>query len=91
MTEELRTLVIYDIEDDPDPPKDLETCSTTGGADSVQRVPRDLEPQQREELFLELSSLLDDNPGRFWSSPSVTTTKGASSKENEKPAEPEVL
>ena len=43
--EELRTLVIYDIEDDRIRLKISETCLDYGlGTDSIQRVSRDLEP-----------------------------------------------
>jgi CRISPR-associated protein Cas2 len=93
MTEELRTLVIYDIEDDRIRLKISETCLDYG----LVRIQFSaflgtLNRNKREELFLKLSSLLDDNPGKILLQPICDKdVKGVLLKENEKPAEPEVL
>jgi CRISPR-associated protein Cas2 len=64
--EELRTLVIYDIEDDRIRLRISETCLDYG----LVRIQFSaflgtLNRNKREELFLKLSSLLDDNPGKI--------------------------
>jgi len=91
--EELRTLVIYDIEDDRIRLKISETCLDYG----LVRIQFSaflgtLNRNKREELFLKLSSLLADNPGKILLQPICDKdVKGILLKENEKPAEPEVL
>ena len=64
--EELRTLVIYDIEDDRIRSRISETCLDYG----LTRIQFSaflgtLNRNKREELFLRLTSILDDNPGKI--------------------------
>lgn len=91
--EELRTLVIYDIEDDKIRLKISETCLDYG----LVRIQYSaflgaLNKNKREELFLRLSSVLDDNPGKIFLQPICgKDVKDVLIKENEKPQEAEVL
>jgi len=68
--EELRTLVIYDIENDKIRLKISETCLDYGLA----RIQYSaflgiLNRNMREELFLRLTSILDDNAGKIMLQP----------------------
>jgi CRISPR-associated protein Cas2 len=68
--EELRTLVIYDIEDDKIRLRISETCLDYGLA----RIQYSaflgiLNRNKREELFLRLTSILDDNAGKIMLQP----------------------
>ena len=68
--EELRTLVIYDIENDRLRLKISETCLDYG----LNRIQYSaflgvLNKNKREELFLRLSSILDDNTGKIMLQP----------------------
>jgi CRISPR-associated protein Cas2 len=91
--EELRTLVIYDIENDKIRLRISETCLDYG----LIRIQYSaflgtLNRNKREELFLRLSSILEDNPGKIFLQPICNKdVKELLRKENEKPAEPEVL
>ena len=91
--EELRTLVIYDIEDDKIRLKISETCLDYG----LVRIQYSaflgtLNRNKREELFLRLCSLLEDNPGKILLQPVCDKdVKDVLIKENEKPEEPDVL
>ena len=91
--EELRTLVIYDIEDDRIRLKISEACLDYG----LTRIQYSaflgtLNRNKREELFLRLTSILGDNAGKILLQPICDKdVKGVLLKENEKPEEPEVL
>jgi len=91
--EELRTLVIYDIEDDRIRLKVSETCLDYG----LTRIQYSaflgtLNRNKREELFLRLTSVLDDNAGKIFLQPICDKdVKDVLIKENEKPEEPDVL
>lgn len=91
--EELRTLVIYDIEDDKIRLKIAETCLDYG----LERIQYSaflgtLNRNKREELFLRLTTILDDNAGKILVQPICQKDmKDVLIKENEKPDEPDVL
>jgi CRISPR-associated protein Cas2 len=91
--EELRTLVIYDIENDKIRLKISETCLDYG----LERIQYSaflgtLNRNKREELFLRLTSILDDNVGKILLQPICQKdVKKVLIKENEKPDEPDVL
>ena len=97
--EELRTLVIYDIENDKIRLRISETCLDYG----LVRIQYSaflgaLNRNKREELFLKLTSILDDNAGKILLQPIChKDVKDVLLKENEKPpfysssGEPEVL
>ena len=84
--EELRTLVIYDIENDRIRLKISETCLDYGLA----RIQYSaflgiLNRNKREELFLRLTSILDDNAGKIMLQPIChKDVKDMLIKENEK-------
>ena len=64
--EELRTLVIYDIENDRIRLRISETCLDYGLARiQFSAFQGTLNRNKREELFLKLSSILDDNAGKI--------------------------
>jgi CRISPR-associated protein Cas2 len=64
--EELRTLVIYDIQDDRIRLRISETCLDYGLARiQFSAFQGTLNRNKREELFLRLTSILDDNAGRI--------------------------
>jgi CRISPR-associated protein Cas2 len=64
--EELRTLVIYDIEDDRIRLRISETCLDYGLARiQFSAFLGTLNRNKREELFLKLSTILDDNAGKI--------------------------
>ncbi|MBI4529801.1 MAG: CRISPR-associated endonuclease Cas2 [Deltaproteobacteria bacterium] len=91
--DELRTLVIYDIEDDKVRLRISESCLDYG----LVRIQYSaflgaLNRNKREELFLRLCALLDDNPGKILLQPICDKdVKEVLVKENEKPSEPDVL
>ena len=84
--EELRTLVIYDIENDKIRLRISETCLDYGLA----RIQYSaflgiLNRNKREELFLRLTSILDDNAGKIMLQPIChKDVKDMLIKENEK-------
>lgn len=90
---ELRTLVIYDIENDGLRLKISEACLDYG----LVRIQYSsflgaLNRNKREELFLRLTAILDDNPGKILLQPICDRdVKDVLRKENEKPAAPEAL
>jgi len=68
--EELRTLVIYDIENDRIRLKISETCLDYGLARiQFSAFLGMLNRNNREELFLRLTSILDDNAGKIMLQP----------------------
>jgi CRISPR-associated protein Cas2 len=87
--EELRTLVIYDIENDRIRLRISETCLDYG----LTRIQFSaflgtLNRNKREELFLKLSSILDDNAGKILLQPIChKDVKDTLLKENEKTGE----
>jgi CRISPR-associated protein Cas2 len=91
--EELRTLVIYDIENDKIRLKISETCLDYG----LNRIQYSaflgtLNRNKREELFLRLCDVLGDDPGKIFLQPICSAdVKDVLIKENEKPEEPDVL
>ena len=91
--DELRTLVIYDIEDDNIRLKISEACLDYG----LVRIQYSaflgaLNRNKREELFLRLGSLLGDNPGKIFLQPICDKdVKTALIKEIEKRVAPEAL
>lgn len=91
--DELRTLVIYDIEDDKIRLKISEACLDYG----LVRIQYSaflgtLNRNKREELFLRLCSLLEENPGKILLQPVCDKdVKDVLVKENEAVDEPEVL
>jgi len=91
--EELRTLVIYDIENDKIRLRISETCLDYG----LTRIQYSaflgtLNRNKREELFLRLSSVLENSPGKILLQPICDKdVKEVLIKENEKPEEPDVL
>lgn len=91
--EELRILVIYDIEDDRIRLKVSEACLDYG----LVRIQYSaflgtLNRNKREELFLRLCSLLEDNPGKIFLQPVCEKDiRDVLIKENEKSDGPEVL
>ncbi|MEX0806089.1 MAG: CRISPR-associated endonuclease Cas2 [Candidatus Binatia bacterium] len=91
--EELRTLVIYDIENDKIRLRISETCLDYG----LVRIQYSaflgtLNRNKREELFLKLSSILDDNAGKILVQPICNKDlRDVLLKENGKPAASEVL
>ncbi len=91
--EELRTLVIYDIEDDKIRLKVSETCLDYGLARiQYSAFLGALNRNKREELFLRLCSILEDNPGKLLLQPICDKdVKDVLVKENEKREAPEVL
>jgi CRISPR-associated protein Cas2 len=84
--EELRTLVIYDIENDKIRLRISETCLDYG----LTRIQYSaflgiLNRNKREELFLRLTSILDDNAGKIMLQPIChKDVKDMLIKENEK-------
>ncbi len=91
--DELRTLVIYDIEDDKIRLRISETCLDYGLARiQYSAFLGSLNRNKREELFLRLCSLLEDNPGKILLQPICDKdVKDVLLKENEKPDEPDLL
>lgn len=91
--EELRTLVIYDIESDKLRLKISECCLDYG----LVRIQYSaflgtLNRNKREELFLRLCDILEDNPGKILLQPICDKdVKVVLMKENEKPSQPDVL
>jgi len=91
--EELRTLVIYDIPDDKIRLKISEACLDYG----LVRIQYSafmgtLNRNKREELFLKLCSLLDENAGKILLQPVCDQdVKDVLVQENEATEEPEVL
>ena len=91
--EELRTLVIYDIENDKIRLKISEKCLDYG----LTRIQYSaflgtLNKNKREELFLRLCEVLGDDPGKIFLQPICSAdVKDLLIKENEKPNEPDVL
>jgi CRISPR-associated protein Cas2 len=91
--EELRTLVIYDIENDKIRLKISETCLDYG----LNRIQYSaflggLNKNKREELFLRLCDVLGDDPGKIFLQPICSAdVKDVLIKENEKSQEPAVL
>jgi CRISPR-associated protein Cas2 len=91
--EELRTLVIYDIENDKIRLRVSETCLDYG-LTRIQYSPflGSLNRNKREELFLRLISVLESNPGKIFLQPICDKdVKDVLIKENAKPDEPDVL
>ncbi|HXG53734.1 MAG TPA: CRISPR-associated endonuclease Cas2 [candidate division Zixibacteria bacterium] len=90
--EELRTLVIYDIESDRIRLKVSETCLDYG----LTRIQYSafagkLNRNKREELFSRLAAVLDGNPGRILLQPICDRdVKEVLIKENRKPEESNV-
>lgn len=91
--EELRTLVIYDIENDRIRLKISDACLDYG----LERIQYSaflgtLNRNKREELFLRLTAILDDNVGKILLQPICQRDmKEVLIKENEKSDEPDVL
>ena len=91
--EELRTLLIYDIEDDKIRLKISETCLDYG----LRRIQYSaflgrLNRNKREELFLRLTSVLEDKVGKLFLQPICDKdVKDVLIKENQKPEESDVL
>ena len=87
--EELRTLVIYDIQDDRIRLRISETCLDYGLARiQYSAFLGTLNRNKREELFLRLTSILDDNAGKIMLQPIChKDVKDVLLKENEKAAE----
>jgi CRISPR-associated protein Cas2 len=91
--DELRTLVIYDIENDKIRLKISETCLDYGLARiQYSAFLGALNRNKREELFFRLCSLLEDNPGKILLQPICEKdVKEVLLKENEKPDAPDIL
>lgn len=91
--EELRTLVIYDIENDRIRLKIADACLDYG----LERIQYSaflgtLNRNKREELFMRLTSILDDNAGKIWLQPICQKDmKEVLIKENKKPDASEAL
>ena len=87
--EELRTLVIYDIENDRIRLRISETCLDYGLARiQFSAFLGSLNRNKREELFLKLSSILDANAGKILLQPIChKDVKDTLLKENGKAAE----
>jgi CRISPR-associated protein Cas2 len=91
--EELRTLVIYDIENDKLRFKISETCLDYG----LTRIQYSaflgtLNKNKREELFLRLCDVLGNESGKILLQPICSAdVKDVLIKENDKPHEPNVL
>jgi CRISPR-associated protein Cas2 len=91
--EELRTLLIYDIEDDRIRLKVSETCLDYG----LTRIQYSaflgrLNRNKREELFLRLTTVLSTKAGKIFLQPICDRdVKDGLIKENAKPEEPGVL
>ena len=91
--EELRTLVIYDIESDKLRLRISETCLDYG----LTRIQYSafmgtLNKNKREELFLRLVEVLQSSPGKILLQPICNKDVGeVLIKENAKPEEPDVL
>jgi CRISPR-associated protein Cas2 len=91
--EELRTLVIYDIENDKIRLRISETCLDYGLARiQYSAFLGTLNRNKREELFLHLTSILDDNAGKIMLQPIChKDVKDVLVKENDKEqTEPDV-
>jgi len=91
--EELRTLVIYDIENDKLRLKISETCLDYGLARiQYSAFLGTLNKNKREELFLRLCDVLGDDRGKIFLQPICSAdVKDVLIKENEKADEPDVL
>jgi CRISPR-associated protein Cas2 len=91
--DELRTLVIYDIPDDKIRLRISEACLDYGLARiQYSAFLGALNRNKREELFLHVCSLLEDNPGKIFVQPVCDKdVKDVLVKENEPVDEPEVL
>lgn len=91
--EELRTLLIYDIEDDRIRLKISETCLDYGLARiQYSAFLGTLNRNKREELFLRLTSILDDHAGKIMLQPIChKDVKDVLVKENNKADEAPVL
>lgn len=91
--DDVRTLVIYDIENDKQRLKVSECCLDYGLARiQYSAFMGALNRNMREELFLRLCSILEDSPGKILLQPICDRdVKVMLLKENEKLGEPDVL